>query len=483
MAIRTREEYIKSLLPYNKKVFTNGDRVTDPLDHPVTRSVVEATAKMFDMANDPEFKDIMVAYSPYINENVNRNVQISRSREDLEMRYKMARLTSQYLGTCNYRCVGQDTTTAMASVTWEMDRDLGTDYNTRLTRFIEKMQREDLACSGAVTDPKGDRGLSVAKSAPEDYLRVVEKKSDGIIVRGAKVHQSGAIAANCTMVIPNQTLQSKDEADIALSFAFSGDTEGITYITQYTPFSAERMEAKDDVYKLGNPLYGQRETCIIVFDNVFIPWENVFMCGEWEYAGKAVERFGKTHRMNCGGACKVGYQDIIIGATMVLAEYLGVNNKNHVKDKFIDMVAMQQTSWCCAIAAAAYGFEEPLGSGIWMPDDMFGNVAKYNTAHNFWQTMKLAGDIAGGLAVTMPSEKELDNPETAEYIRKYYRAHASAEKRMRMTKVLQNWVAGLHGVGTWQGAGSIEAQRLMIRRLMDSEEYKKLAKIMAGITD
>ena len=484
MALKTGEEYKKTLLPYLRKVYTNGQRVTDPFDHPVTRSVIEGTAKVYDMAHQPEFQEIMIAYSPYLEEKINRNTHINASREDLELRYKMARLTSQYLGTCNYRCVGQDTTTALASVTWEMDRKLGTEYHRRLVNFIKKMQADDLAVSGAVTDPKGDRSLSILESDPDDYVRVVEKKGDGIVVRGAKLHQSGAIAANWTIVVPGEILTSKEESDYAVAFAFPAEeTEGVTYITQYTPFSAERMEVKDDIYKLGNPLFGQRETCMIVFDNVFIPWENVFLCGEWEYAGKVVERFAKTHRMNCGGACKVGFADIIIGATLLLGEYLGIDRKNHFREKITDMVALQQTSLACAVAAARMGFEEPPGSGVWMPDDLFGNIAKYNTAHGFWQIMKLAGDLAGGLAVTMPSEKELTNPETGAYVKKYLKARAPAEKRMRMTKVIQNWVAGLHGVGTWQGAGSLEAQRIMIRRLTDTAEYKKIAKIMAGIQD
>jgi len=184
-----------------------------------------------------------------------------------------------------------------------------------------------------------------------------------------------------------------------------------------------------------------------------------------------------------GPWCKVGFVDIVIGANLLIGEYLGIDRKNHFREKITDMVALQQTSLACAVVSAHMGFEEPPGSGVWMPDDLFGNIAKYNTAHGFWQIMKLAGDLAGGLAVTMPSEKELTNPETSAYVKKYLKARAPAEKRMRMTKVLQNWVAGLHGVGTWQGAGSLEAQRIMIRRLMDTAGYKKIAKIMAGIED
>jgi 4-hydroxybutyryl-CoA dehydratase/vinylacetyl-CoA-Delta-isomerase len=237
----------------------------------------------------------------------------------------------------------------------------------------------------------------------------------------------------------------------------------------------------DDIRYIGNPIYGQRETCLIVFDRVFIPWERVFMCGEIEYTKGFIARFAKTHKMNCGGACKVGFMDLIIGATQLIAEYHGLSKVSHIANKITRMIQLSNTSLACAIAAAHKGKEEPIGSGVFMPDEAMSNLAKLNTNESFWELLSLAGDIAGGIAVTMPSEMELENPEIGAYVSKYLKSAASSKKRMRIVKFLQNWVAGLHGVGTYQGAGPSQNQMLILYRITDLEEKKRMAEELANI--
>jgi len=300
-------------------------------------------------------------------------------------------------------------------------------------------------------------------------------------VRGAKQHQSGAYAADETLILPGLAC-TKGEEDYAVAFAVPNGKPGITFISQYTPFSAER-ELAEDVAQLGNPIFGQRETSLMVFDDVFVPWERVFLCGEVDYTRDLIARFAKVHRMNCGGACKVGFADLIIGASRLMADYNGIAAAPHVMEKLTQMVAIRETSHACAIAAALKGREEPEGSGIWLPDDVYGNAAKLNTGHGFWELMKLAGDIAGGLAVTTPHEKDLENPETRGYVEKYLKAAVPAAQRLRLAKFLQNWVAGLHGVGTWHGAGPSQAQMLTLYRLTDFEAKSKMAKELAGLKD
>ena len=477
----TAEEYKASVQKMKVNAYLDGRKVEDLCANPVTRSVVEATAKIYELAADPGHEGTMTARSHLNDEKINRNLHVNRSPADLERRADMALLTSQTLGTCNYRCVGCDALNALASVTFEVDRAKGTEYNRRFNAFLQKAQEKDLAVSGAVTDAKGDRAKRVLEGDPDMYVHVVKKKSDGVVVRGAKMHQSGAFAAHETVVIPGGALR-KGEEDYAVAFAVPNSAPGITYILQYNPLSAEREQA-EDIFQLGNPQFGQRETCLMVFDDVFIPAEKVFMCGEVDFAGQLIQRFAKTHRMNCGGACKVGFADIIIGAAQLAAEYAGTAKAPHIREAITNMVRISEASHACAIAAAVKGKEEPPGSGVYMPDDLFGNVAKISTAHGFWQIMALAGDIAGGLVVTMPSFKELKNPATQGYMEKYLKAAVPAEKRMRITKVLQNWTAGLHGPGTWHGAGSTQAQMISLHRAANLEEKKRIAKKIAGIED
>lgn len=479
--LRSGEEYRQSVAQQQPRLFLGGKKVESVPEHPVMRSVVDATAKMFEMAQDPAYKDVMTATSHLTGETINRNLHISRIIDDLEKRAEMALLTSQKLGTCNYRCVGCDCLNALASVTWEMDREKGTAYHQRFNDFLLYLQKHDLACSGAVTDAKGDRSKKLQDVDPDMYVHVTEQREDGIIVRGVKLHQSGATVANETIVIPGGFLRPGEEK-FAVAFAVENSTPGITYIAQYNAYSAER-EGCGDTSELGNPTYGQRETCMMIFEDVFIPWERVFLCGETEYTGKLISRFAKVHRMNCGGACKVGFADIIIGASLLASEYAGTDKIPHIREMITEMVRHSEAAHACTIAAAVKGREEPAGSGVFMPDDMFGNVAKITTAYGFWQIMALAGDIAGGLVVTAPSLKDLKNEETREYLEKYLSAAAPAEQRLRISKVLQNWTAGLHGPGTWHGAGSPQAQKIALYRSANLEEKKKIALEIAGLSE
>jgi 4-hydroxybutyryl-CoA dehydratase/vinylacetyl-CoA-Delta-isomerase len=481
MGLMKPEEYESGIQKIKVHAYLDGKKVENLLENPVTRSVVEATAKLYELAAHPQHERVMIARSHLTGEKINRNLHVNRSVEDLGRRAEMALLTSQTLGTCNYRCVGCDAINALASVSYEMDRAKGTVYTQRFNSFLRNVQEKDLSVSGAVTDAKGDRAKKILEGDPDMYVHVVQRRSEGIVVRGAKLHQSGAFAAHQTVVIPGGALR-KGEEDYAVAFAVPNSAPGITYILQYNPLSAEREQA-EDILHLGNPQFGQRETCLMVFDDVFVPNESVFMCGEVEFAGALIQRFAKTHRMNCGGACKVGFADIIIGAAQLAAEYAGTDKAPHIREAITHMVRISEASHACAIAAAVKGKEEPPGSGVYMPDDLFGNVAKITTAHGFWQIMALAGDIAGGLVVTMPSFKELKNPATKGYVEKYLKAAVPAEKRMRITKVLQNWTAGLHGPGTWHGAGSTQAQMISLHRAANLEEKKRIAKKIAGIED
>jgi 4-hydroxybutyryl-CoA dehydratase / vinylacetyl-CoA-Delta-isomerase len=480
MPLKTSQEYLDSVKSLSPKVFVGGKWVRNLLEHPITRSMVMANAAVYDLAQRPEYQGIMVATSHLTGNPVSRNLHVARNTHDLDMRQEMALLTSQTVGTCNYRCVGCDAINGLASTTWEVDRDLGTDYNRRFSAWLSRTQNDDLAVSGGITDAKGDRKKRPSQQDDLDvHIHIAERRSDGIVVRGAKVSQSGAIGSHETLVLPGGALKEGEE-DFAVAFAVPNGSPGLSYICQYNAYSAEREMAGSES-ELGNPLYGQRETSTMVFDNVFIPWDRVFLCGETKYCGRLITRFAKTHRMNCGGACKVGFADLIIGASALAAEYNGVDKIPHIQEKLTEMVRLSETSHACAVAAAMRGREEPVGSGVFMPDDLFGNVAKLNIAHGFWEIMKNAADIGGGLVVTMPSLKDLDHPEVGPLLRKFFKSAAPAEKRLRVAKFLQHWTAGLHGAGTWHGAGAPQAQRVMISYLTDYEAKKKMAKKLMGM--
>jgi 4-hydroxybutyryl-CoA dehydratase/vinylacetyl-CoA-Delta-isomerase len=217
---------------------------------------------------------------------------------------------------------------------------------------------------------------------------------------------------------------------------------------------------------------------MVIFDNVFVPWERVFHCGEHRYAIKLVTRFARTHRMTCGGTCKVGFMNQIIGAAKLIQEYKGLENAAHINDQLMEMVVLRETGRACGMAAATKGAEEPPGSGVFLPDELMGNVSKLNICNAFWRVMALAGDIGGGLIVTLPSLKELKNPEVKDYVKEFYSfgSDVPTENIMKVQKLLQNWTAGLHGVGTWHGAGPVMAQKIMLQRVIDYEHEKDIVR-------
>lgn len=484
MGLMTPEEFEESLKGRRPRVYMNGTRVEDVLSHPVTRTVVEANKATYAWAHDPRFKELMSLKSPLIGEPIHRYTHVSASIADLLDKAQAGTLAAERLGTCIYRCPGYDALHALAATTWEMDHELGTEYHQRFIEYLKRVQKEDLCLAGALTEPRGDRKKR-ALEWPDPYLalKVVEKKASGIIVRGAKINISGAYASHEILVLP-QSAKGPGEEDYAIAFAIPSDAPGITYICQYSPFSAEREQASDP-YELGNPLYGQRETAMVVFEDVFVPWERVFHCGETQYSGKLVARFARCHRMTCGGTCKVGFMNLIIGACKLIQEYKGLEKASHINEQLTEMVTLRETGRACGLAAAQLGKEDPEGSGVFLPDELMGNVAKLNICNAFWRVMALAGDIGGGLVVTLPSLKELKNPETRPYVEEFlsFGSEVPIENILRVHKLLQNWCAGQHGVATWHGAGPVMAQKIMIQRVVDFEHEKALVKETLGLVD
>jgi len=477
MALMTPEQFEESLKEHKPRVFMNGKRVESVLENKVTRTVVEANKASYAWALDPQYKDIMTCYSPLINDIVNRYTHVSASIADLVKKAQAGTFTAEMLGTCIYRCVSYDALHALASTCWEMDRDLNTRYYPRFIEYLKMVQRKDLSVAGALTEPRGPRSKKTLEW-PDPYLslKMVDKNKDGIVVRGAKINISGAYASHELLVLP-QAAHFKGEEDYAIAFATPTDAKGIMYVCQYGPYSAER-EMAEDLEELGNPVYGQRETSMVIFDNVFVPWERVFHCGEYPYSLKLVTRFAKTHRMTCGGTCKVGFLNQIIGAAKLIQEYKGLEKATHINEELMEMVVLRETGRACGLAAAYNGAEEPPGSGVFLPDELMGNVSKLNICNAFWRVMALAGDIGGGLIVTLPSLKELKNPEVKDYVEEFYSfgSDEPTENILKVHKHLQNWTAGMHGVGTWHGAGPVMAQKIMLQRVINYEREKELVR-------
>ncbi|WP_371361609.1 4-hydroxybutyryl-CoA dehydratase/vinylacetyl-CoA-Delta-isomerase [Sporomusa rhizae] len=481
MALKTGQQYEESLRKLNLKVYLQGELVKNPVDHPIIRPSMNSVKMTYELAQDPQYAELMTATSHLTGKKVNRFCHLHQSADDLVKKVKMQRLLGQKTAACFQRCVGMDAINAVDSTTFEMDQKLGTKYHERFNKFLLKMQEEDWTVDGAMTDPKGDRSLSPSKQVdPDLFVHVVEKREDGIVVSGAKAHQTGAINSHWILVMPTISM-TKDDADYAVSFCAPADAEGVFYI--YGRQSCDTRKLEGGSIDVGNKQFGGHEA-LMVFDNVFIPWENVFMCGEYEFSGMLVERFAGYHRQSYGG-CKVGVGDVLIGAAAVAAEFNGAAKASHVKDKLIEMMHLNETLYACGIACSAEGHKT--ASGNYIIDLLLANVCKQNVTRFPYEIARLAEDIAGGLMVTMPSEKDLRHPEIGKVVEKYFRgvASVSTENRMRILRLIENITLGTAAVGyrteSMHGAGSPQAQRIMISRQGNLDQKKELAKAIAGV--
>ncbi len=484
MALKTKEDYIESLRKLDLKVYVMGELIDNPVDHPMIRPSLNAVAMTYELAHEDAYKDIMTATSHLTGETVNRFCHIHTSADDLRDKVKMQRLLGQKTASCFQRCVGMDAFNAVFSTTYEIDCAYGTSYHERFRHYMQYVQDMDLVVDGAMTDPKGDRSLSPSEQTdPDMFLRIVKRTPEGIIVRGAKAHQTGAVNSHEHLVMPTMAMKEKDK-DYAVSFAVPSDAEGILMIYGRQSCDTRNLEAQADI-DLGNREYGGHEV-LVVFNDVFVPNERIFMCGEYDFSGMLVERFAGYHRQSYGG-CKVGVGDVLIGAAALAAEYNGVEKASHIKDKLIEMTHLNETLYCCGIACSSEG--HATAAGNYQIDMLLANICKQNITRMPYEIARLAEDIAGGLMVTMPSEMDLRHPEIGALIQKYFKGKdcVATENRMRVLRLIENLTLGSAAVGyrteSMHGAGSPQAQRVMIARQSNINAKKALAKKLSHIDE
>ncbi|OCK57398.1 4-hydroxyphenylacetate 3-hydroxylase N-terminal domain-containing protein [Bradyrhizobium sp. LMTR 3] len=475
--IQSGVDYIESLRGRKLRVFLSGELVDEPVEHPIIRPSINAVAETFDLAaRDPE---IATAFSPYTGSRVNRFLHIAMSRNDLVMQNKMQRRLGQLTGTCFQRCVGMDASNMLHSVTFEMDAQAGTTYHQRFLDFFTMVQGANLVIAGAMTDVKGDRSKSPSEQDdPDLFVHVTRRTKEGLFISGAKAHQTGCLNSHWLIVMPTMRLGPADR-DYAIAAAIPVEAPGITYI--YGRQSCDTRSAESGGVDAGNAAYAGQEA-MIVFDNVFVPWARVFMDGEVEFAAPMVERFACYHRRSY--VCKTGVGDVLIGAAAVVADYNGVENASHVKDKLVEMTHLNETIYGIGIAASHQGSR--MKSGVFIPDEMLANVCKHHVTRIPYEIGRLAQDLAGGLMVTLPSAQDLDHAEVGPLIRKYLKGRKDipTEDRIRVLRLIENMTLGRNAVGylteSMHGAGSPQAQRIQIARAMQLDFKKQLARTLAG---
>ncbi|MFC2164171.1 4-hydroxyphenylacetate 3-hydroxylase C-terminal domain-containing protein, partial [Acidobacteriota bacterium] len=365
-------------------------------------------------------------------------------------------------------------------VTHDIDRKYNTDYFRRFKEWLAYIQEENLMVVGAMTDPKGDRSKSPSEQwDPDQYLHVVERNPEGIVIRGAKVHMTGAVNSHEILVMPTAAMDEKSR-DYAVVCALPVDTPGITMI--FGRQTNDTRRDNEERLDAGNPSFGNvGGEALLVFDNVFVPENRVFMDGEFEFTGPLVYQFAAHHRANYGG-CKSGLIDVLIGAVSYLSQIQGTARASHVRDKITEMIHLCETLYSSSIACSAEGW--PTDSGAYMVDTMLANVCKQNVTRFHFEVARLAVDLAGGLIATLPSQYDLANREVGPLVQKYFSSAEGipVEDRIKIIRLIESMTGGTVLAESMHGAGSPQAQRIMILREGNLENKIKAAKSLAGIS-
>lgn len=473
--MRTSAEYREALMKMKPNIYIGGEKVGR--DDPRIKPGINVMSVTFDLVQEPQWEGLLTATSSVTGKNINRFTHLPQNAYDLIQKQKMVRLLCQRVGGCIQRCMGMDAIIALSIATKEMDDKYGTEYHRRFMDYLKVYQEKDLTAACAQTDMKGDRIKRPSEQAdPDAYVHVVEVKDNGIVVRGAKISITMVAYADEMMVIPTRALREEDR-DYAVAFALPADWEGVHLITRPVSVRA-RKEIHCPLAEMGV------SDSVVVFDNVFVPKERVFMCKEWDFGRRLALLFADSHRHSYSG-CKPAVSDILCGATVLVAEASNIDKASHVREKVSQFAGAAELSYAAGIASAVYG--EKTSSGTFFPNAIYANVGRRLTGETIFHEFNLLAEIAGGLAVTLPYEDDFTAEETRGWLEKYIVRNPKIppEVSHRIWRLVENltassmaaWfeIAGVHG------GGSPIMETIALNQEYDYESKKNIAKYLAGI--
>ncbi len=475
MAFRTSAEYLESLRKQRPEIWVGGKRIEERVDYvPFAPTLNCWGTWVYDAAEDPEIAPHMEGLESLDGEPCHAFWHIPSTAAELVGNIEVAKRVSRQAPTSGYVTIGRDEMASLYVVSAEMAKNTNGEYFERVRNYISRFQKDQVMTSAGITDPKGDRRLRPADQPdPDAYLRVVDRNKDGIIVRGCKMHTSGSVAAEEIIVAPTRAMREED-ADYAVSFAIPVDTPGIKMI-------ARAAENTDDPELA--PISGKDQLLesLTIFEDVFVPWERVFMCGEWQFAGEMANIFADVNRQGYLGA-DVGKLDIFIGAARRIAELNGVAEASHIRDKITEMIKLQTLIWSAGVASSMYC--KVMDPGVAVPDPVFANTGKHVAMEAHFTCARLLLEIAGGAVITLPSVEDQRSPELAGYFEKFYQAGSgSGADRIRMLRFIKDLVASEYAAWWYveiiHGSGSPAAEWLQMYREYDLDSRAKLADRMA----
>jgi len=479
MGIKKRDDYLAALRTLRPNIYKFGELIEDVTTHPATKRTVESHALNYDAANDPELADTYTTTSKFTGERILRWNSLMQTVEDLLDNMKMKRQNYRRTGSCTGAvCVGWNAQNALWAVTYEIDKEVGTEYQERLKNWILSAQHKGLTVAGALTDAKGNRRLKPSQQPdPDSLVRVTEVRDDGIVIRGAKVMICGTAASQEIFLLPGGVYGEADQ-DFAVACVVPRDIDGLTIVEATRPSDRRELEETADGEV---PDTGITQGWLL-FQDVFVPKERVFMCKEYGFSPQVIQYFTANYRA-CIGACVSGQGDVMIGASVLMARANGLPGKTFM-DKLVNMSINNQITYGLGAGASALGLSHP--SGCFFADPLTAHTNKVMVATLPYEVKRLTQEIGGGIVETgcMPSYKDFTNPEYGPLLQKYIKAGVcSAETRFKTAR-LAEWLTIGSGVpGCMHGGGSPDGAKLVVRLATPMEEYAEYAKKIMNIEE
>ena len=403
--MRTKQEYIKGLSKMKRNIYFDGELMDR--DDELQMDCLNVIGTTFEEAAKPENQDLCTAISHLTGERINRYTHIHMSTDDLHKKQDMTRLLCQKVGGCIQRCMGIDGTNAVYNVSYEADKlnSGATQYHENFKKWLARFQTEDLVGCCAQTDVKGDRMLRPAEQPnPGAYVRIKERLKDGIVVEGCKVHISEASVADEVLVVPTRALRKEDK-DYAVAFAIPGDWDGLKQVV-----TIHNLRPREH-YKRGF-VPGATDSYMI-FENCFVPWERVFLAGEYQHGGACALLFALFHRHSYSG-CKPAIGDVILGTAALAAECNNVQKAEHIREKLAEIIMTSELGYAAGYTASSLGKPEvyvpgvgftPYGPGSYIPNSIYCNVGRCLTGEAVWREAEILCDIAGGVVADLPARE------------------------------------------------------------------------------
>ncbi len=484
----TKEKWIERLYKMKKNLYYDGQIVGR--DHEQLTESIQTIGVTFDAAFNPETKDLCTATSHLTGETINRFSHVHQNVDDLHKKQDMTRMLTREVGFCIGRCMGADAINAINAVSFEADKANGgkTEYYKNFTKWLTNFHKEDLTATCAQTDVKGERLKRPGEQTdPDQYLHVVERRADGIVVRGCKLHISNAAVVDEILVLPTRALM-ENEKDYAVAFAIPGDWEGVKQIID--PHNVDRRKHFKRQHNFG------LTDSYVIFDDVFVPWERVFLCGEHLLGGVCALLFALFHRHSYSG-CKPAVGDMMTGLAALAAEINGIEKESHVKEKLAELIMTAELGYAAGYTASDLGKPEvyipgfgqvPFGPGSCIPNAIYCNVGRCLTGEAMFHEQEILAAIAGGIPATLPHESDLASPELKKYIDKYLNRNAkfTVEDQIRFwlyyTDMACSKMGAVFNYGGYHGGGSPIMEQIAITSQYDIKLRKNLVRKTAGMT-